>query len=84
MNFKRLEDWQKGAIIGGIIGIIGANPLLTMRVSGILYVPLVYLFRTLGIVTTDTISYTVFVLFYTIIGAIIGHLFGKKIKKMLK
>ena len=93
--FEKYKDWQKGAIIGMIWGIIstpyaiGESLCYSFTLINIILLPLhislCLLYPFIKFIFVHVVIVYIFIgLIGAIIGAIIGHLFGKPIKKMLK
>lgn len=76
-----LKGWQKGALIGVIIGVIGT---LITSITGdisIISLPVLIIFAYLGIgliLLSRIFELFTVVIFYSLIGAIIGHFMGRK------
>jgi len=79
-NGIALKIWQKGALIGGIIGVIGALITIITRDISIISLPVVFIFSRLGLgllFLSSLFEFITVVLFYAVIGAIIGYLIRK-------
>jgi hypothetical protein len=81
-NSITLKSWQKGALIGGIIGVIGTLITIITGDISIISLPVVIIFAYVGyglLFLSPLIELFTVVVFYAVIGAIIGHLiWGRK------
>ena len=74
-----MRAWQKGAFVGGVIGVIGT--LVTYLTGDISFIsiPVVLVFSLFGaglLFTSPFFELFTLVIVYGFIGAIIGHLLG--------
>jgi hypothetical protein len=80
-NKTTLKSWQKGALIGGIIGVIGTLITAITGDISIISIPVLIIFSFLGIgllFLSRIFELITVVVFYSLIGAIIGYFMGGK------
>lgn len=76
-NKITLKNWQKGALIGGIIGVIGTSITMITGDISIISLPVVVIFAYIGyglLFLSHLFEFITVVVFYAVIGATIGHL----------
>lgn len=76
-NCIALKVWQKGALIGAIIGVIGTLITIITRDISIISFPVVYIFSRLGLgllFLSSLFELITVVVFYAVISAIVVHL----------
>ena len=78
---KNIELWEKGALVGGLVGVIGT--LVTYMTGDISFIsiPVVLSFSIFGaglLFLSRLFELLAVVTFYALIGAIVGYLIGRR------
>ena len=78
-KWKNLKAWKKGALVGGLVGVIGTVITYVSGDISVISIPVILLFSTFGaglLFLSPYFELFTLVAVYGLIGAIIGYLIG--------
>lgn len=78
-KWKTLKAWKKGALVGGLVGVLGTVITFVTGDISFISIPIVLLFSTFGaglLFLSPYFELFTLVVVYGLIGAIIGYLIG--------
>jgi len=78
---KNLELWEKGALVGGLVGVIGTLVTYVTGDISFISIPVVLSFSIFGaglLFLSHLFEFLAVVSFYALIGAIVGYLVSRR------